>query len=123
MMSKARSASITVMTTTTTLIGFIDREHDVPEGLPLVAAVDRGRLAQRRVDALQPGEVQHHDVADVPPGDGDQDGGEVLGHAVVLPNEIRNDWLPSQSIWFLCRAPKIVGSKPVARSSTSRSSR
>ncbi len=53
------------------------REDDGAERLPLAGAVDRRRLAQRRVDRLQPGEVQHHDVAGVPPADGDQDGPQV----------------------------------------------
>ena len=50
-----------------------DREDDLEEGLPLVGAVDRGRLAQRRVDALQAGQVEQHDVAGVPPAGRDQD--------------------------------------------------
>jgi hypothetical protein len=36
------------------------------------AAVDRGRLLQRRVDGLQPGQVQDHHVPDVLPTDGGQ---------------------------------------------------
>ena len=49
------------------------REDDRAERLPLVGAVDRRRLAQRRVDGLQPGEVEDHDVADVAPAGGDED--------------------------------------------------
>ena len=80
-----------MITTTTTLIGFSAGKTTLPERLPLVAAVDRRRLAQRRVDRLQPGQVQHHDVADVPPRHGDQQGGEVprQPERVVEPREVR----------------------------------
>src|SRR6266852_4351717 len=42
------------------------------ERLDLAGTIDSGRLAQRRVDAFQAGEVQDHDVADMAPARGDQ---------------------------------------------------
>src|SRR3954447_20107844 len=39
------------------------RQHHEAEPLPGARAVDRGSLLQGRVAALQPGQVQHHDVA------------------------------------------------------------
>ena len=70
--SKARSDSMTVTTRTMMLIGRITGKTTWKNVLHLAGAVDRGRLAQRRVDALQPGQVEQHDVADVPPARGDQ---------------------------------------------------
>ena len=76
-MSKARSDSITV----TTMIDDVDRphhrEHDPEERLAVVRAIDRGGLTERRVDALEPGQVQDHHVADVPPAGRDEDGPDV----------------------------------------------
>jgi len=44
----------------------------VQERLALVRAVDGGCLTERWIDALQSGQVQNHDVADVPPARGDK---------------------------------------------------
>ena len=51
--SKARSDSITVITSDDDVDGPQHREHDPEEGLRLAGTVDRRGLAQRRVDALQ----------------------------------------------------------------------
>ncbi len=53
------------------------REHDPEERLALVGAVDLGGLAQRRVERLQAGQVEDHDVADVAPARGDEHRPEV----------------------------------------------
>ena len=50
-----------------------DREDHLEEGLPLARAVDGGRLPEGRVDALEPGQVEDHHVADVAPAGRDQD--------------------------------------------------
>ena len=54
-----------------------DREDDPEEGLAGVRAVDGRRLTERRVHALESGQVQHHHVADVPPAGRDQHGPDV----------------------------------------------
>src|SRR6185436_2406030 len=48
------------------------REDHLEEGLDRVGSVDLGRLAQGRIHALEPGQVQDHDVAGVPPGGGEE---------------------------------------------------
>ncbi len=59
----------------------IDRQHDredhPEEGLALVRAVDLGRLAEGWIEALQPGQVEDHDVADVAPAGRHEGGPEV----------------------------------------------
>ncbi len=76
-MSKARSDSITVTTRTMMLIGRITGNTTEKKVLAWAGAVDGGRLPQRRVDALQPGQVEQHDVAGVLPAGGDQHRPEV----------------------------------------------
>ena len=49
------------------LIGLSAGQHHRAERVPLARPVDRRGLAQRRVDALQPRQVEDHDVARVPP--------------------------------------------------------
>ena len=104
-MSNARSDSMMVMTRTTMLIGLQDREDDPEEGLALGRAVDRGGLLERRVDALQAGQVQDHDVADVAPARGDEDGRQV-DVAVAQPVD---------EVALLGRAQDVVEEAPLGR--------
>ena len=76
-MSKARSDSMTVNDDDHDVDRPHHREDDPEERLARVRAVDRRRLTQRRVDALQAGQVQDHDVADVAPAGRDEDGPDV----------------------------------------------
>ena len=69
-----------------------DREDHPEEGLALVRAVDRGGLAEGRVDALQPGQVQDHHVADVAPAGGDQDGPEVEVRVAEPVDDVVLSW-------------------------------
>ena len=83
-MSNARSASITVITAITTLIGLSDGKTTWRKVCHSLLPSSMRRFPQRAVDALQPGQVEHHDVAGVPPGDRDQNRDEVPGDAVVI---------------------------------------
>ena len=52
------------------------RQRDVAEALEGAGAVHLRRLEQRLVDALQPGDVEHHVEAEILPQDDDQHRGE-----------------------------------------------
>ena len=75
--SNARSDSMTVITRTTMLIGRMTGKTTRKNVWRLRGAVDLGGLAERRIDALQSGEVQDHHVADLAPARGDEDGPQV----------------------------------------------
>ena len=84
-MSKARSASITVTTRMMMLMGRITENTTEKRPWPGWPRPPRS-LPQRGVDALQPGQVQQHDVAGVLPAGGHQHRPQVPAGVAVPVN-------------------------------------
>ena len=75
--SKARSDSMTVMTTTTMLMGRRTGKTTRKKVCRSLAPSMACGFAQRRVHGLEPGQVDDHHVAHVPPARGHEDGPQV----------------------------------------------